>query len=139
MHPGHHHSPPTATVRPDGGVVVPWALVGPLRAVLGRWLADAADTAGAAPSPPLRDLLWALAEAERQPATRPTFDDEPASATSPKLLIDTSSAAAALGCTQQHVTRLCRAGRFGCHQLGRAWLIDKTSFDEYRFRRRATR
>lgn len=126
----HHRSPPLAVVRPEGGVVVLGPLVGSLRAVLARLLARTA-VEGAAPSPAFRELLWALAAAERQPATPPAFVNETPPAPSAKLEISTSEAARILGCSPQYVRQLCRSGALAGRQIGRTWLIDPAGLDAW--------
>lgn len=133
MTAGHHHRAPTAAVRPDGGVVVPGPLIGPLRAVLARVLARAADD-GATPSPAFRELLWVLAAAERQPTTRPAFADETPPHPPGKLEISTSEAAELLGCSPQYVRSLCRSGALAGRRIGSTgpWLIDQARLDAWR-------
>lgn len=86
-------------------------------------------------------VLYALHEVavrqdERQAAEM--FVDEPTLAVSPTVEIATQDAASAMGCTVQHITRLCRSGLIRGRRIGRAWLVDQASLDAYRFGRGQT-
>lgn len=125
MHADHPHRPVDALIGADGSVRVPPPLVGPLRGVLLRFLADCARREGAQPSPDLRALLWALRAAEHPPAS--ASGSPPAGP--PIVEISTSEAADTLGATTSYVRQLCRAGAVSARRPGRDWLIDRASLD----------
>ncbi|MFI5931277.1 helix-turn-helix domain-containing protein [Actinoplanes sp. NPDC051494] len=129
----HPHGPTDGLISPDGSVRVPPALISPLCAVLGRYLAGCArDGAGGAPTPAVRALYWALRDAENRPATRPGS----AIGTPPPppctLELSTTEVARLLGASSGYVRRLCRTGRVSARRVGRAWLIDQASLDAWR-------
>lgn len=134
MQAGHPHTAVDGLIAADGSVRVPRDLAGPLRAVLGRWLAAAAADAGARPSPALRELWLALGTAERQPATRPSSADGTPPPGTPTMEISAVDAASLLGCSVEFARRLCRTGRIPARRIGRAgpWLIDQAGLDVWR-------
>jgi len=53
-------------------------------------------------------------------------------ATPNDTLLSTLDAAEILDVTRQHVSRICKAGQLpGAKQLGRTWVIPKSSIDAY--------
>lgn len=122
---------------PDGSVIVPPDVAGELVAAAVRDLTARARRDGLAVSARAIAALEALHRAaERYDAAM--FVDEPAPAASPTVEIATQDAASAMGCTVQHVTRLCRSGLIRGRRIGRAWLVDQASLDAYRFGRGQT-
>lgn len=126
---------PTGPVElPDGSVIVPPYLAGPVRRILMRDLAQHIRADGGAPTAAVRELLYALARAEHhhdQAGDR--FATETAPATPVRVEISTDDAAALLECSAQHVRRLCRSRRLMARRAGRrAWLIDAADLDRYR-------
>lgn len=131
----HDHDHLDGHPRPDGSVIVPAALVRPLRAILSGYVAGCARD-GAVPTPALRRLMWALASASQHTDPRPGS----ATGTTPGggriVEISTTDAAALLGCSVEYVRRLCRTGGVNAHRAGRrAWLIDRASLDAWRYGR----
>ncbi|AYF31471.1 hypothetical protein CSH63_29300 [Micromonospora tulbaghiae] len=121
-------------LRPDGAVLVPGEVAGELLAAAVRDMTARARRDGLSVSPRAVVVLQALhVAAERHDTDR--FANEPPPRPAAKVEIDSEDAAQRMGCTAQHVTRLCRAGRITGRQVGRVWLIDRASLDSYRFRR----
>ncbi|MFT9670517.1 helix-turn-helix domain-containing protein [Streptomyces rhizosphaericola] len=110
-------------LRPDGSVVIPAALAGPVLRVLLRDVGARLQSDQAAVPLPVTSLFWALAlaaeraEAEEGSANGPS-PDRPVS-----MEISASQAAEELGCSVRHARRLARSGRLPARRVGRAWLI----------------
>lgn len=130
---GRRH--PRAPVElPDGSVIVPAHLAGPVRRILVRDLAQHVRTDGGTPTAGVRQLVYALSRAEHHHDHAAAMSATgPISAPSPTLEISTAEAAQLMGCTDRHVRRLCRSGVFTARQVGRAWLIDQAAFDTWRY------
>ena len=116
---------------PDGTVLVPADLAGPVCRILVRDLAQHIRADGGAPTAKLRELLYVLSRAEHRLDVAGSDDGTPP-AVSLTVEISTDHAAQLLGCSAEYVRRLCRSGRLAGRRIGRAWLIDQVSFDSYR-------
>lgn len=118
---------------PDGSVIVPAHLAGPVRKILARDLGEWIRQAGGEPSAGVRALVFALSRAEHHHDTA-GFANESPHDEPPKLEISTSEAAQLLGCSGQWVRSLCRSGAVPGRRIGRAgrWLIDPSGLDAYR-------
>jgi excisionase family DNA binding protein len=98
---------------------------------------------GGAVAPELQRLLFALHEvAERQDEAKALARDNPESAPRARgagFELETVSgacatvgeAASVLGCSSQWIRRLARRGVLHGHRVGRSWLIDRASLDDY--------
>lgn len=135
-------SAPGAAVKPlielpDGSVVIPPGAVPSLRGWLVRQLVVGVRRDGGEPSAYARDLVYALNRAQHHhdqgQGDAAGFAPESAPAAAPTVEITTAEAAHRLGCSAQHVRQLCRSGAFQARQVGGAWLIDRATFDAWRY------
>lgn len=125
---------------PDGSVIVPAALAGPVRRILIRDLAQHIRTDGGAPTTAVRQLVYALARAEHHAQADTDGSDTGTPPPAPATVeISTTAAAVVLGCSESYVRRLCRSGRLHGRRAGRrTWLIDRASLDAWRYRTEST-
>ncbi|KOG77370.1 hypothetical protein ACZ90_59460 [Streptomyces albus subsp. albus] len=110
-------------LRPDGSVVIPGPLAGPVLRVLLRDVGARLSVDGGKVVPGLPGLLWALKaaadRAEAEGGSAPgTFAERPVS-----VEISTAEAAQQLGCSEGYVRRLARAGRLRGRKVGPVWLV----------------
>ncbi|MEU2800237.1 helix-turn-helix domain-containing protein [Streptomyces sp. NPDC007117] len=117
--------PPAAVglLRPDGSVLIPAALAGPVLRILLRDVSARVAVDGGKVAPGVSGLLWALKAAadqiEAEVGSAPgTPADRPVS-----VEISTAEAARELGCSEGYVRRLARAGRLRGRKVGPVWLV----------------
>lgn len=127
--PNQRDGAPVAT-----GVVVPDALAGEVLRRLVRDLERETRQSGARVSLRCSVLLLALHRAaeryERGPGTGAEQGTSPAEPTSVEISV--ADAAELLGCSATWITRLARGGRIAGRRVGRTWLLDRASLDDYR-------
>ncbi|MEV4708876.1 helix-turn-helix domain-containing protein [Actinoplanes sp. NPDC049316] len=128
----HDHTQPEELLTPAGGVIVPPALAGAVRAALLGHLAGRARRDGLPPGPGVTALVWALDAAARGTQPAPSSDNGTPAAASPIVEISAVDAASLLGCSVEYARRLCRSGVLRCRRVGRAWLVDRASLDAWR-------
>ncbi|WP_317992358.1 excisionase family DNA-binding protein [Streptomyces sp. JV180] len=114
-------------LRPDGSVVIPGPLAGPVLRVLLRDVGARLSVDGGKVAPGLPGLLWALKEAadraEAEGGSAPgTPAERPVS-----VEISTAEAAQQLGCSEGYVRRLARAGRLRGRKVGPVWLVTEAA------------
>ncbi|ARI56648.1 hypothetical protein A6E92_22190 [Streptomyces sp. S8] len=110
-------------LRPDGSVVIPAALAGPVLRVLLRDVGARLQSDQAAVPLPVTSLFWALAlAAERAEAEEGSAPGTPAERPV-SVEISTADAARELGCSEGYVRRLARAGRLQGRKVGPVWLV----------------
>lgn len=124
--------PAREMVRPDGAVVVPAELVGPVLGALVRDLTARVRSSGAPVSPGVQELLYALHEGQQRaenPLPPNGFANEPAGHQVDRVdLVTVADAAHRLGRSEQWVRTLLRRGQLTGRRAGRAWLVDPTSY-----------
>lgn len=113
--------------QPDGSVVIPPHLAGPVLRLLVLALAEQVRRDGGETSAAVRAILWGLHDAATQHDARTGFDDETPARTAATIEMDTADAAQVLGCSRQYVRRLAASGRLTARRAGRTWLVDPHS------------
>lgn len=119
-------------VRPDGSVVVPAGLVGPVLGALVRDLTARVRSSGATVPAGVQELLYALHEGQQRAENPlPPNGFAPETQGHPGDTVDfvtVADAAHHLGCSEQWVRTLLRRGQLAGRRAGRAWLVDPTSY-----------
>lgn len=114
-----------------GAVVVPAPLAGEVLRRLLRDLAGEVRGRGTGLTPAARQLLWDLRAADCQHSA--TASDDGSRQGRPSTLeISARDAAERLECSPRWVRHLLAAGQISGRQIGRTWLIDATSLEDYR-------
>jgi excisionase family DNA binding protein len=117
-------------------VVVPGEVCGEVLRLLCRALVAEARSTGALPSARCRDLLVQLHRAATTPPTpAESFAEETTTVAALTLepLMTVAQVAGVLGCSPQWARRLVSSSRLAAHRVGRQWLVETASLDEYRY------
>lgn len=114
-------------LRPDGSVVIPGSLAGPVLRVLLRDVGARLSVDGGKVAPGLPGLLWALKAAADREEAAAGFADETSVAGPVSVEVSAGEWAERVGCSPQYARALARAGRVPARRIGRVWLIPETA------------